>query len=261
MTMTSTTTAAPAPLSRDDAGTLLGQTMGVVALTAGLFALGGYIGRDTSGGWGIACFFVALALLLAMNAAAPAFRAARGRPSLRLWAPAWTRSRTDPQLLRQRRSAGLAGGQSDCAVRCRIRRRRLRDAARPLGTRALSVVGARRADRLRDRARVRADPWRGAHLRNRRPRGLCGADAGRLSAAAPHRGPPHRAASRRVDLPRDPQRVSPVPVDLRPRSRLARRGHNQWLPRVRPIPVTATVNAWSTHEVAADSRSTNHRRS
>ena len=70
MTMTSTATAAPAPLSRDDAGALLGHTMGLVALTAGLFALGAYIGRETSGGWGIACFFVALALLLGMNAAA-----------------------------------------------------------------------------------------------------------------------------------------------------------------------------------------------
>jgi FtsH-binding integral membrane protein len=70
MTLTSTTTAAPAPLSRDDVGTLLGQTMGLVALTAGLFAVGAYIGRDASGGWAIACYLVALALLLAMNAAA-----------------------------------------------------------------------------------------------------------------------------------------------------------------------------------------------
>jgi modulator of FtsH protease len=68
--MTSTTTAAPAPLSRAEAGGLLGQTMGLVALTAGLFALGAYIGRDTSGGWGILWFVVALAVLLGMNAAA-----------------------------------------------------------------------------------------------------------------------------------------------------------------------------------------------
>ena len=67
--MTSTTLAAPAPLTRDDAGRLLGQTMGLVALTAGLFALGAYIGRDTAGGWGILWFLVALAVLLGMNAA------------------------------------------------------------------------------------------------------------------------------------------------------------------------------------------------
>jgi hypothetical protein len=39
MTMTATTTAPAAPLSRDEAGGLLGQTMGLVALTGGLFAL------------------------------------------------------------------------------------------------------------------------------------------------------------------------------------------------------------------------------
>ena len=68
--MTSTTTAASAPLSRDEAGGLLGQTMGLVALTAGVFALGAYIGRDTSGEWAILWFVVAFAVLLGMNAAA-----------------------------------------------------------------------------------------------------------------------------------------------------------------------------------------------
>ena len=70
MTMTSTTTAAPAPLGRDEAGRLFGQTMGLVALTAGLFALGAYIGRETSGGWAILWFIAAIAVLLGMNAAA-----------------------------------------------------------------------------------------------------------------------------------------------------------------------------------------------
>ena len=68
--MTSTATAAPAPLSRDETGSLLGQTMGLVAVTAGLFALGAYIGRDTSGGWGILWFVLAFVLLLGMNVAA-----------------------------------------------------------------------------------------------------------------------------------------------------------------------------------------------
>ena len=70
MTMTSTTTAAPASVSRDEAGRLLGHTMGLVALTAGLFALGAYIGRDTSGGWAILWFIAAIAVLLGINAAA-----------------------------------------------------------------------------------------------------------------------------------------------------------------------------------------------
>jgi modulator of FtsH protease len=68
--MTSTTTASSVPLSRDETGRLLGQTMGLVAVTAGLFAVGAYIGRDTSGGWAILWYVGAFAVLLGMNAAA-----------------------------------------------------------------------------------------------------------------------------------------------------------------------------------------------
>jgi modulator of FtsH protease len=41
--------------------------MGLVALTAGFFSLGAYLGRDTSGGWAILWFIAAFALLLGMN--------------------------------------------------------------------------------------------------------------------------------------------------------------------------------------------------
>jgi modulator of FtsH protease len=67
--MTSTTVAAPAPLTRDERGALFGQTMGLVALTAGLFALGAYLGRDLAGGWAILFYLASFGLLLAMNAA------------------------------------------------------------------------------------------------------------------------------------------------------------------------------------------------
>jgi len=67
--MTSTTSATPVPLTRDQAGGLFGQTMGLVAVTAGVFALGAYIGRDTAGGWAILWYIAAFALLLGMNAA------------------------------------------------------------------------------------------------------------------------------------------------------------------------------------------------
>ena len=70
MTTTSTTPAVSTPLSRDQAGGLLGQTMGLVALTAGCFALGAYIGRDTSGAWTILWYVAAFAVLFGMNAAA-----------------------------------------------------------------------------------------------------------------------------------------------------------------------------------------------
>ena len=52
------------PLTRDESGTLLGQTMGLVAATAGLFALGAYLGRDVSYGWGWVFFIAAFAVLL-----------------------------------------------------------------------------------------------------------------------------------------------------------------------------------------------------
>jgi FtsH-binding integral membrane protein len=69
MTMTSNTAAAPGVLSRDESGSLFGQTMGLVAVTAGFFALGAYLGRNLSGGWAIAAYIAAFVVLLAMNAA------------------------------------------------------------------------------------------------------------------------------------------------------------------------------------------------
>ena len=39
-------------MTRDAAGTLLGQTMGLVAVTAGLFAVGAYLGRNLAYHWG-----------------------------------------------------------------------------------------------------------------------------------------------------------------------------------------------------------------
>jgi FtsH-binding integral membrane protein len=68
--MTSATTAAAPPLTRDQTGTLLGQTMGLVGLTAGFFALGAYVGRNDSGGWGILWFVASFAALIAINFAA-----------------------------------------------------------------------------------------------------------------------------------------------------------------------------------------------
>jgi FtsH-binding integral membrane protein len=69
--MTSTVDAvAQPPLTRDETGTLVGQTLGLVALTAGFFALGAYLGRNMSYGWGFAFFIAAFACLIAMNVTA-----------------------------------------------------------------------------------------------------------------------------------------------------------------------------------------------
>jgi modulator of FtsH protease len=68
--MESTSAVLRPPLTRDESGTLLGQTMGLVAVTAGLFALGAYLGRDISYGWGLLLFIAAFGVLLGMNFAA-----------------------------------------------------------------------------------------------------------------------------------------------------------------------------------------------
>jgi modulator of FtsH protease len=67
--METNSTALPQQLTRDESGSLLGQTMGLVAVTTGLFALGAYLGRDMSYGWGWLFFIAAFGVLLGMNVA------------------------------------------------------------------------------------------------------------------------------------------------------------------------------------------------
>ena len=50
-----------------DTQTLFGQTMGLVAATAGLFALGAYLGRSLSYGLGFVLYLVALGCLIGMR--------------------------------------------------------------------------------------------------------------------------------------------------------------------------------------------------
>jgi FtsH-binding integral membrane protein len=75
--MTQASTAAVQPsLTREETGTLLGQTMGLVAVTAGLFALGAYLGRDVSYGWGWVFFIASFGCLIGLNFAAQRSEAA-----------------------------------------------------------------------------------------------------------------------------------------------------------------------------------------
>ncbi len=55
------------PAASDRTRTLFGQTMGFVALTAGLFALGAYLGRNLSAGAGLLFFIAAFVCLIAMR--------------------------------------------------------------------------------------------------------------------------------------------------------------------------------------------------
>jgi len=60
-------TATYAPTTRDQSRALLGQTMGLVAVTTGFFALGAYLGRDLSYGWGWVAFIAAFGCLIGLN--------------------------------------------------------------------------------------------------------------------------------------------------------------------------------------------------
>src|SRR6187551_3421 len=53
--------------ARDRSHTLFAQTMAFVAGTAGLFALGAYLGRDLSGGAGIIAYIASFAALIGMQ--------------------------------------------------------------------------------------------------------------------------------------------------------------------------------------------------
>jgi modulator of FtsH protease len=56
-----------ATATRDRAHSLFGQTMGYVAVTAGFFALGAYLGRNLSHGWAIVGYIAAFVCLISMN--------------------------------------------------------------------------------------------------------------------------------------------------------------------------------------------------
>src|SRR5947207_11303424 len=68
--MSSVDTALQPAVARDQARALFGQTMGLVAVTAGLFALGAYLGRDLSYGWGWVLFIASFACLIGLNVVA-----------------------------------------------------------------------------------------------------------------------------------------------------------------------------------------------
>src|SRR5919107_3343009 len=65
------------PIAHDQARALLGQVMGLVAVTVGFAALGAYLGRDLSGATGLVLLIAAFACIIGLNVAA-----AKGREQL-----------------------------------------------------------------------------------------------------------------------------------------------------------------------------------
>jgi FtsH-binding integral membrane protein len=74
MTALNTATDEPAlraqPIAHDQARALLGQVMGLIAITVGFSALGAYLGRDLSGATGLVLLIGAFASTFALNIAA-----------------------------------------------------------------------------------------------------------------------------------------------------------------------------------------------
>ena len=68
--MSSFDTSIQPAVERDQARALFGQTMGLVAITTGFFALGAYLGRDLSQGWGLVLYLASFGLLIGLNVVA-----------------------------------------------------------------------------------------------------------------------------------------------------------------------------------------------
>jgi hypothetical protein len=143
---------------RVQAHALFSQTMGYVAATAGLFALGAWLGRSLTGGIGIVAFIAAFACLIGMRFAARrsvqltvGLLAAFGLLIGLAVAPtvAYYGS-MDPRA--------VAGRRGDRAVHRRLRRGGLRHPARPHRDRAAELLGAGGADRGGRRADLRPHP-------------------------------------------------------------------------------------------------------
>ena len=110
--------------------TLFAQTMGYVAVTAALFALGAYLGRDLAYGAGIVAFIAAFACLIGMRFAA------RRSSQLTVGLLAafglliGVAAGADPGLLRERGpECPMAGRRGHGAVHRRLRGSRLRHRA------------------------------------------------------------------------------------------------------------------------------------
>ena len=128
--------------TRDRTHTLFSQTMGYVAVTTGLFALGAYLGRNLSHGWAFVWYIVAFGCLIAMNFTVKRSSATSTVLLLIVGAGARPGARADPGLLREHEPASaVAGRRRYRLVHRGLRRGRLRDPARPVRARPAAASG------------------------------------------------------------------------------------------------------------------------
>jgi hypothetical protein len=182
-------------MTRDAAGTLLGQPMGLVAVTAGLFAVGAYLGRNLAYQWGWLLFIAAFACLIGLNVATQRSEGLTvtllfGFGLLMGLAVASTLSyyaSADPQAVWQ---AGGATALFIAGFGPPATRRDL-SAARPH-----PLLGPDRADPVRHRYYLRRPPERCADLCGPRSGGFRGLDGVRLPAPSPQPRHPNRSVAR-----------------------------------------------------------------
>ncbi len=195
--------------------TLFGQVMWFVAATAGLFALGAYLGRNLGNGLAFVFFILAFVCLIGLRFA---IRSSAGlgiallfgvglllglgmSPTLVYYANA------DPQALWE---AGCDG-----PVHRRLRRLRLRHPYRSVRHSPCRLLGAACAHRVRRRVDLRAHSRGCAHLLDPRVGRLRRSHRGRLPAAPPIDGSGLGTAYRRIDLFGCAQRVLVLPAAVR----------------------------------------------
>ena len=197
-----TTPSSPARRSRRDTrGRCSGRSWASSPSRSAASALGAYIGRDLSGGWGILAFIGALRHASSASTSRPRAATSSSRSrfcsgsglllGLALGPILTTTSQADPV-------GGLAGRRRHGRVRRGPRSGRLRDPPRPVVVVPRPVLGAARADRVRARRDLRLDPGREHHLVRRRPRDLRRLHGPRLQPAAPRRPRRARCRSRRA---------------------------------------------------------------
>jgi hypothetical protein len=244
--VSSVDTALQPAVARVQSRALFGQTMGLVAVTAGLFALGAYLGRDLSYGWGFVAYIASFGLLIGLNFAASrseqlaigllfGFGALVGvgtAPTIAYYAS------TNPQSVWQAGGATalfIAGfGAAGYATR-----RDLSGLARVCFWALLALIVFGIVTIF-----VR-NPERRADLLDRRPGDLRRIHAVRFPASEANAGHSRRTAARGVDLPRRPERLPALAVSLQ--SRLvsdAPRSHANEKRREPPVIPVIEVDAY-----------------
>lgn len=182
-----------------DSRTLFSQTMGLVAVTMGLFALGSL---------GMGAVLRGVCLPDRNEIRSPGSELGDGWTSVRLRNPHGLGDSTNSCVLREYEPASrLAGPWSDGALHDRAGRGRLCDKTRSVRARASCILGPPGSHRLRHHHRLRAGTERCARLLLCRTGDLCRSHHVRFSTPSPEQWSDFCTTAGGIGLSRCPQRV------------------------------------------------------